>query len=201
MSGRRVLLIGEVYDLSVGIGGGPIYPPPGGGGGGQPPWGGVAPPYPDQGLPGQPPGIWGPNDPRPTPPIYIGEIPPGIVDGQPEHPIYIPIFPAHPIVIPPDAIAPGVPAHPIYLPPGIWGPTDPRPTHPIYIPLPPGGIDEGPPPKPTHPIYIPVYPAHPIRWNSCRISRRKGPGCCRRPTRASCGWSLRSQVLGTRSCR
>jgi hypothetical protein len=42
----------------------------------------------------------------------------------PEHPIYIPPipdnslppFPSNPIVIPPDAIAPGVPTHPIYLP-------------------------------------------------------------------------------------
>ena len=77
-------------------------------------------PYPDQGLPGpqphpehpivyppmqppQPPlGIWGPNDPRPTPPIYIPIMPPP-TEGQPhpEHPIYIPVYPSHPIVIPP----------------------------------------------------------------------------------------------------
>ena len=29
-------------------------------------------PHPDQGLPGSQPRPWGPNDPRPTPPIYIG---------------------------------------------------------------------------------------------------------------------------------
>jgi hypothetical protein len=46
--------------------------------GGPPPgyWGGVAPPHPDQGLPGgggeMPPGIWGGgNVPYPTPPIYL----------------------------------------------------------------------------------------------------------------------------------
>ena len=126
----------------------PIVIPPGGGGGGE--------------------GIWGPNDPRPTPPIVSPPdaiapgvpahpiflpvypahpivIPPGsIAPGVPTHPIVLPPFvPAHPIVIPPDSIAPGVPAHPIYLPPSIWGPNDPRPTPPIYIPA--------PPPNPPHP--------------------------------------------------
>ena len=44
----------------------------------------------------------GPNDPRPTPPIYIPIMPPP-TEGQPhpEHPIYIPVYPTHPIVIPP----------------------------------------------------------------------------------------------------
>ena len=99
-----------------------------------------------------PPHIWGPTDPRPTPPIVI--IPPDAVGpGVPTHPIYIPVYPAHPIVIPPDAIAPGVPTHPIYLPPIIWGPNDPRPTPPIVIP--PDTIGPG---VPTHPIYLPVHP-------------------------------------------
>ena len=80
--------------------------------------------------------------PRPTP----GPTPPGPVD-----PGYgIPIErPTHPIVIPPDAIGPGVPTHPIYLP--VY------PAHPIVIP--PGSLAPG---VPTHPIYLPVYPAHPI---------------------------------------
>jgi hypothetical protein len=84
---------------------------------------------PDRPVPGPtPPGIWGPTDPRPT----------------------------HPIVIPPDALAPGVPTHPIYLPPyPSQGPG--FPTHPIVIP--PGSLAPG---KPTHPIYLPVYPTHPI---------------------------------------
>jgi hypothetical protein len=121
---------------------------------------------------GSPPGIWGPTDPRPTPPIVI---PPGAIDGvHPEHPIYIPVYPAHPIVIPPGSIVddPPFPAHPIVIPPGIWGPTDPMPTPPIVIPQPPGG---GPPVviwpspgHPEHPIVIPLpplsdaHPEHPI---------------------------------------
>ena len=103
-----------------------------------------------------PPGIWGPTDPRPSHPIVI--IPPdAVAPGVPTHPIYIPVYPAHPIVIPPGSVAPGVPTHPIYLPPGIWGPNDPRPTPPIVIP--PGAIDGV---HPEHPIYLPVYPEHPI---------------------------------------
>jgi hypothetical protein len=76
---------------------------------------------PDQGLPGQPPGI------------------------------NIPTFPAHPIVIPPDGIAPGVPSHPIFIPPIVEIPGFPTP--PIYIP--PDAIAPG---VPSHPI---VYPPHP----------------------------------------
>jgi hypothetical protein len=45
--------------------------------------------------------------------------------------------PTHPIVIPPDAIAPGVPSHPIYWPiapdHSLPGP-QPHPEHPIVIP-------------------------------------------------------------------
>ena len=81
--------------------------------GGPPPgyWGGVAPPWVDNTLPGggggKPPGIWGGgNVPMPTPPIYL---PPGTLpDVKPEHPIYIP----------PSSGVPGVPTHPIVLPPG-----------------------------------------------------------------------------------
>jgi hypothetical protein len=52
--------------------------------------------------------------------------------------------PTHPIVIPPDSVAPGVPAHPIVIPPpplGIWGGADePFPTPPIFLPpTAPGG--------------------------------------------------------------
>ena len=54
--------------------------------------------YPDQGLP------------EPQPPTG-GE-------GEPPRPDNgLPVFPSHPIVIPPDGIAPGVPTHPIYIPP------------------------------------------------------------------------------------
>jgi hypothetical protein len=77
---QQVVLIGEATYTGIGVGGGPM--PPGSGGGGQPPvisggpgslppW--VMPPihYPPPGGGGQPPGIWGPTDPRPTPPIYF----------------------------------------------------------------------------------------------------------------------------------
>lgn len=76
---------------------------------------------PDQGLPGQPPGV------------------------------NIPIFPANPIVIPPDSIAPGVPEHPIYIPPSVDIPGFPTP--PIYIP--PDAIAPG---VPSQPIFYPPAP-------------------------------------------
>jgi hypothetical protein len=126
---------------------------------------------PDQGLPGvpghpahpiapggRPPGIWGGgNEPFPTPPIVIP--PDAIAPGVPSHPIVIPGHPSHPIVIPPGSLAPGVPTHPIYLPPTIW----PSPGHPDQ-----GLPDSGNRPMP--PIYYPPYPdqglppfpAHPI---------------------------------------
>jgi hypothetical protein len=133
--------------------------------------GGGAPVYPAHPIaPGTPPGIWGgpplyPDQglpqppPAPTHPIVIP--PDTIAPGVPTHPIYIPappISPSHPIVIPPDAIEPGVPTHPIYIPPGIWGPTDPRPSHPIAQPPQGGQPPTGAPPTPTHPITIPPAP-------------------------------------------
>ena len=90
---QQVVLVGDASLTGLGIGGGPM--PPGQGG-------------------GSPPGIWGPTDPRPTPPIAL---PPGY-PGQP----------------PGGGGAPPYPAHPIYDPPHIWGPTDPRPQPPIYYP-------------------------------------------------------------------
>src|SRR5262245_42954052 len=61
-------------------------------------------------TPGVPPGIWGPTDPRPTPPIYIpppgGQPPPvswGPDDPRPTPPIYWPGFPNWPPTgTPPD---------------------------------------------------------------------------------------------------
>ena len=88
----RIVIVGEIYNADLSIGGGPIYPggspshpiytPPGYPSHpiqGVPPgfWGGVAPPYPDQGLPpgspgapshpiaGVPPGFWGGSNPHP----------------------------------------------------------------------------------------------------------------------------------------
>src|SRR4029077_14148501 len=107
-------------------------------------------------MPGGPPlGIWGGRppyvdiggpapQPHPEHPIVIP--PDAIGPGVPTHPIYIPVYPAHPIVIPPGAIGPGVPTHPIYLPP-------PVPAHPIV--LPPGAISPG---VPTPPIVLPQPP-------------------------------------------
>ena len=146
------------------IGGGPIIPP------GQP----------------QPPlGIWGPTDPRPTPPIYVPVPPPPESGLSPEHPIYIPVYPAHPIVLPlpptdarpmpPIYIPPGHPDNSLpEQPPGIWGPTDPRPTPPIYIPI------EGA--HPEHPIYFPVEPTHPIVLPPDGETPEPPPGMVQPPT-------------------
>jgi len=57
-------------------------------------WGG-APPYVDIGGPGP--------QPKPEHPIVI--IPPGSIGGSPPlptHPIYLPVYPAHPIELPPE---------------------------------------------------------------------------------------------------
>jgi hypothetical protein len=92
-----------------------------------------------------PPGIWGGgNEPFPTPPIVIP--PDALAPGVPTHPIVLPPpIPTHPIVIPPGSISedPPVPAHPIVLPP-------PIPAHPIVIP--PDAVSPG---VPAHPIYLP----------------------------------------------
>jgi hypothetical protein len=75
--------------------------------GGPPPgyWGGVAPPHPDQGLPGQPPGYWGG-----VAPPYPDQGLPGGQGGRPTHPIHIPGVPdqglPQPEPIPPDQVTP-----------------------------------------------------------------------------------------------
>lgn len=90
---QNVVLIGEATLTGLGIGGGPIIPP------------------------GQPPGIWGPTDPRPTPPIAF---PPGWVGGVP--PI-VPVPPDTPNVPPPGSppvIVSGTqPTQPMVPPPAI----------------------------------------------------------------------------------
>ena len=95
-----------------------------------------------------PPGIWGPTDPRPTPPIHIPSPPLGIWgpgDPRPTPPIHL--GPGGEIGGPP-VIGGG----PIY-PPGIWGPTDPRPGY--GLPGPPLVIWGPPGPWPTPPIHLP----------------------------------------------
>lgn len=96
----------------------------------------------------QPPGIWGPTDPRPSNPI-AGMGPGGNFPGQPPLGIWGPTDPR------PGTGLPGpqpMPTPPIYFPPegnppplGIWGPTDPRP----------GWGLPGEQPKPSHPIVLP----------------------------------------------
>lgn len=110
---QNVVLIGDAYITGLTIGGGPIIPP------------------------GQPPlGIWGPTDPRPTPPIPIY---PG---GTPNPPV---IWPGP--GVPPEGQAP-IPSHPIALPGDPWWPPTAPPTMP-----PPG----------SPPVIIPGgTPVHPI---------------------------------------
>ena len=122
--------------------------------GGPPPVIWPGPGFPAHPIAPPPPGIWGGRppyvdiggpgpQPGPSHPIVI---PPDLIaPGVPSHPVYIPVYPAHPITIPPGALAPGVPTHPIYLPPQIG--------HPIVIP--PDAISPG---VPAHPIVIPPTP-------------------------------------------
>jgi hypothetical protein len=117
----KVTLTGQASILGLGIGGGPIVPPPEPG---EPvfPAHPIVPPggYPPEG--GQPPGIWGPTDPRPTPPIYwpgfpgqppSGGQPPG--GGSPGEPTF-PIWGPPGVELPPGSGYPPVAGHP--LPPG-----------------------------------------------------------------------------------
>ena len=121
----RVVIVGEIYNADLSIGGGPIYPPPG-------IW--PSPGHPAHPIaPGTPPGIWGgppayPDiggpgwQPRPSHPIAPGS-PPGIWGGPPLYP---------------DQGLPGAP-------PGYWGGVaPPYPTHPW---VPPAGQEIPPPPE------------------------------------------------------
>jgi len=147
----RVVILGEMYNADLSIGGGPIIPPA------QPPgiWppaGVVSPPiyYP----PYVPPPLF------PTHPIAPGGPPPGVVSPPIYYPPSVPppLFPTPPIYLPPSGgggtppgIWPpsGVVSPPIYYPPaqppGIWGGM-PWPTPPIYYPP-----TAPPPEKPPEP--------------------------------------------------
>ena len=119
---RPVVIIGDASLTGLGVGGGPIVPP-------------------DSGAP---PGFWGPNDPRPTPPINLppwdqsGGRPPGIWGPPgpwPSPPIHLPPMPIEP---------PSNPTEPKPPPPdGGWG------WHPTYgwgfFPNPSGGGKPQPP--------------------------------------------------------
>jgi hypothetical protein len=101
MAAIPVTIVGMMSYSGLEVGGGPIMPPAT-----QPP--------------AQPPGIWGPPGPWPSPPIYIPPTPP--------------------------AGGPVYPSHPIYLPPVISGPPGPWPTPPIHLPpeQPPEEVPPGP---------------------------------------------------------
>lgn len=108
---QQVVLIGEASYTGLGIGGGPVIPP-------------ASPGVPTHPI-YYPPGIWGPTDPRPTPPIANV---PGIDNPNPPG---FGAHPEHPIVIPPNEIPPDGPADDsgfIKPPPegGGWG------YHPTY---------------------------------------------------------------------
>jgi annexin A7/11 len=111
---------------------------------GQPPgyWGGVAPPYPDQGLPGRPPfPSQGPG--FPTNPIAPGGPPPGVWPQPPVHPDQG--FP--PGQSPPGMVVVWVPGRGwTYVPISAIGS---RPDHELPQPQPPSGQ---PPTTPTQPI-------------------------------------------------
>lgn len=127
---QNVVLIGEASLTGVGIGGGPVIPPGGGGGGG-----------------GNPPGIWGPTDPRPSNPISGIPGLPGYEPPRPSQPPGIwgggnEPFPTPPIVIPPDRVPPDM------QPPG--GPPPAGTTTPVPPPAGSGGW-------PVQPIAVPPY--------------------------------------------
>jgi hypothetical protein len=128
----RVVIVGEIYNADLSIGGGPVYPPA------QPPGIWPSPGHPAHPIaPGTPPGIWG------GPPLYPDQgLPPGS-PGSPSHPW-----------VPPQ---PGYPAHPIQgVPPGYWGGVAPpypdqglpgaQPGVPAHPWVPPAGQELPPPP-------------------------------------------------------
>ena len=103
------------------------------------------------------------------PDIWAGPILPPTQ--PPIQPPQAPVYPTHPIYLPPIAGWPSIPPHPGQAPPGaqppsIW-PSPGHPAHPIVIPPPPGGGEppvicpgpgippEGQAPLPEHPIVIP----------------------------------------------
>jgi hypothetical protein len=118
---------------------------------------------PDQGLPGQPPGIW-PSPGHPSHPIAPGGQPPGYwggvappypdqgLPGRPPYPSQGPGFPTAPIMLPP--YVPGGP------PVSIW-PNPGNPAHPIVLPPPPPPPPDNeaikPPPETGGWAYAPEY--------------------------------------------
>ena len=111
------------------------------------------------GLPGEPPGIWGPPGPWPTPPIAPGGPPLGIWGGG-----NLPVM-GHPI-------APGGPPPQVTLP--IYNPGSPE--HPIVLPP-----EEGPPPEiwpPPGPLPHPGNPMVPEAEHIFVVGYAPGYGVC-----------------------
>jgi hypothetical protein len=151
----RVVIVGEIYNADLSIGGGPMP--------GRPPgiWGGP-PLYPDQGLPG-----W---QPHPSHPIAPGGRPPGIWGGPPTYP---------------DQGLPGVPPgfwggsspHPDQglpgAPPGYWGgvappyPDQGLPAGQVGTPVPPDVMPPPPVPEEIASQYIvSVYNPKTMTWTT-----------------------------------
>jgi hypothetical protein len=135
------------------------------------------PAYPDNTLPVPPEGekpplvIWGPNDPRPSLPIFIPIEPPPTNGAKPEHPIYIPVYPDNSLPEVPGPVDPGYgipeegrphPDHTLPVPPG----SGLTPENPIVIP--PGTVPPG-----TATIYVSLTPGVPIEVNVPASGRRK----------------------------
>ena len=136
----KVVIVGEIYNADLSIGGGPVMPP-------------VFPAHPI--APGGPPPVagWTPPGYHPAHPIAPGGPPPTVMP-----PIYYPPYPAHPIVLPPD----GGGGAPPEGPPdtgggGRWA------YSPIYgwVWLPAGGGDKPNPPQ-QPPTESPPTVTHPI---------------------------------------
>jgi hypothetical protein len=170
----RVVIVGEIYNADLSVGGGPIPPSPG-----QPPgyWGGVAPPYPDQGLPGGQPHPSHPIAPGGRPPGYWGGVAPpypdqGLPGSQPH--------PSHPIA--PGGQPPGywggvAPPYPDQglpgVPPGFWGgvappyPDQGLPVGQSGTPVPPELMPPPPVPEEIASQYIvSVYDPKTMQWTT-----------------------------------
>lgn len=124
---------------------------------------GVGPGQP--GGPGQPPGIWGPTDPRPTHPIAGWDPGSGTWPQPPQQPPLVIWGPGDPRPTNPiSGMGPGgnFPGGGGGQPPlGFWGPNDPRPTPPIAEP--PWGWG-GTPPVIELPPEVPDI--GPVKWTT-----------------------------------
>lgn len=142
----RVVIVGEIYNAGLEVGGGPM---PGGPGGAPPGYWGGSNPHPDQGLPGQQPGIDNSlpgQQPQPGHPIAPG--------GQPPRPSQGPGFPTNPIALPPG----GQPVPPDVVNPG---PIPPQYANQAIVAIHLPGKDWEVKTYPIGPSQGPVHPPQP----------------------------------------